>query len=263
VSAGTRAIAALPALAIVSVSLWEAWAAHHATTSVPGDDDWRRAAEYVRSKVQPGDLIVFAPEWVDPVGRMVLGDKLAVADAARMDAAKYARIWELSIRGARSPDTAGLQPVARTEGGGVEIRRYERTPAHVLADVRDLLPGAKVTGGAAHRELAEVGFAPHDCVEVTPVPKQPVRIVFPHVALGTKLVGYVGLADVFTRRDIRAPGKLAVEIDGTTVTTISPGVEDGWVRFEVATTPGAGDIAFVASADAPQRLICFGAEARE
>ena len=256
-----RAVQILPAAAIVAVSLWEVWAARHDATSVPGDDDWRRAAQVVREQAQPGDLIVFAPEWVDPVGRMMLGDKLAIADAARMDAAKYARIWELSIRGARAPETAGLTPAAVTEGD-VTVRRYDQKPVHVLANARDLLAGAKGIGAVAHRELAEVGFRPHDCIEVTPSAKVPVRIAMT-MPLGTRLVGYVGLADVFTRRDIRAPGRLQVEIGGQVVASAEPGVEDGWVRFEAATQPGQAEVTFVASADAPQRMICFAAEARE
>lgn len=258
VSAVTKA---LPALAIVAIAAWEVVAARHDATSVPGDEDWRKAGEYVRAQFQPGDLIVFAPEWTDPIGRMVLGDRLTIADEARMDAAKYGRIWELSIRGARAPETAGLVPVASTVAGGVEVRRYERTPVKVLADVRDLLASAKT--GAAHRELAEVGFRPHDCLEVTPVPGRPGTITFPQMPLGTKLVGYVGLADVFTRRDIRAPAHFAVAIGGREVASVTPGVEDGWVRFEAATTPGPADVSFTISADAPQRLVCFAAEARQ
>jgi len=67
---------------------------------------------------------------------------------------------------------------------------------------------------------------------------------------------------VFTRRDIRAPGRLAVELAGKTIATVTPGVDDGLVRFEAPTTPGAADVTFVVSADAPQRQICFAAEAR-
>lgn len=256
-----RAVKLLPAAAIVAVALWEVVAACLDATSVPGDDDWRRAAEVVRAQAQPGDLIVFAPQWADPIGRLVLGDKLSIADAARMDAAKYPRIWELSIRGAHAQETAGLAPAAVTDGA-VTVRRYDQKPVKVLADARDLLASAKVTGGGAHRELAEVGFRPHDCIEVTPSPKQPVRIAMA-MPLGSKLVGYVGLADVFTRRDIRAPGKFRVEIGGQVMANVEPGVEDGWVRFEMTTQAGIADVAFVAEADAPQRMICFAAEARE
>lgn len=228
---------------------------------MPDDAAWDKVEEVVRKGYQPGDLIVFAPEWVDPVGRLHLGDLIPVAMAARLDAAKYGRIWEVSILDARAPETAGLKPVATTELDGITVRGFAREPAVVTADVRDRLD--TVTGVRPSREIAEVGFAPHDCLQVTPSPNQSVRITFPKVPLGTKLVGYAGLADVFTRRDIRAPGTLAVEIGGREVARVSPGVDDGWVRFEVATTPGPADVTFVASAKAPQRLICFAAEARQ
>jgi hypothetical protein len=180
-----------------------------------------------------------------------------------MDAARYARIWEVSIRGAHAPEVAGLEPSVEQDDDGVIVRRYDQTPVQVLADVRDQLAGAKVENGRASLELAEVGFAPHRCIQVTPAPGQLVRVTFPQLPLGTSLVGYVGLADVFTRRDIRAPGVLAVELAGTTVAIVTPGVDDGWVRFEVPTTPGAADLTFRISADAPQRLVCFAAEARK
>jgi hypothetical protein len=34
------------------------------------------------------------------------------------------------------------------------------------------------------------------------------------------------------------------------------------VKVSAPTTPGTADVTFIASADAPQRLICFMAEAR-
>jgi len=249
----------LPALLLVIVSAWETCATRADATSVPDDDDWRAAAKLVRAEYQPGDLIVFAPEWVDPVGRLHLGDLIPIRDAARMDAAKYPRIWELSIRGARAPETAGLSAARSAEAGGIAVRRYDQHAAKVLADARELLPAA----AGARRVLAEVGFAPHDCIEVVPTPNQPVRIVLPSVPLGSKLVGYAGLADVFTRRDVRAPGKLAVEIGGATAASVEPGVDDGWVRFEIETRPGPADVVFVVSASAPNRHVCFAAEARE
>jgi hypothetical protein len=180
-----------------------------------------------------------------------------------MDAARYGRIWELSIRGARSPEVAGLTAVVTANHDGVELRRYDRAPVEVLADVRELLPTARQDGPVSARlELAEVGFAPHRCIQITPAVGKPTRLTFPGLTLGSELVGYAGLADVFTRRDIRSPGKLEVEIAGKVVATVEPGVDDGWVRFAVATAPGPTDVTFIASATKPNRLVCFAAEAR-
>lgn len=257
-----RLVAVLPAVLLVAVALWEVVATRCDATSVPGDDAWHAAAAEVRAGFHPGDLVVFAPDWVDPTGRLHLGDLIPVDVAARMDAAKFGRIWEVSIRGAHHRDVAGLDPVTEATHDGVTVRRFERAPVSVLADVRERMAGMTVTGGTATLELAEVGFEPHRCIQITPIPGQPTRITFLDVPLGSELVGYVGLADVFTRRDIRAPGTLAVEIGGRVVASASPGVDDGWVRFAAATTPGTAAVTFVASADAPRRQICFAAEAR-
>lgn len=249
-----------PAVLLVVVSLWEVAAAWRAASSVPGDSAWRDAARIVRAGHQPGDLIVFAPDWMDPVGRLHLGDLMPIEMVARMDAAKFGRIWELSIREARASETAGLAAIATTETGGVTVRRFERSPAVVVADLLDHRPATN--GAIPSLEVAEVGFAPHRCFQVTPLPGRPVRLTFSQLPLGSALVGYVGLADVFTRRDIRAPGSLAVEIAGRMIASATAGVDDGWVRFEAATVPGPADVTFVASATAAQRQICFTAEAR-
>lgn len=254
----------VPALLLVVLSLWEVCATPRHAAAVPRDAVWSKAEAIVRAGYAPGDLIVFAPEWVDPVGRLHLGDLIPLDMAARMDAARYGRIWELSIRDAHAPETNGLTPVATEEMDGLTIRAFVREPVKVLADVRDQLSTVRVEGGGRPTlELAEVGYAPHRCLQVTPAPGKPVRITFPQLALGSSLVGYVGLADVFTRRDIRAPGTLAVEIGGHVVASTTAGVDDGWVRFQATTTPGTSDVTFIASATAAQRLICFAAEARK
>lgn len=256
-------LAALPALLLVAISLWEVCAAGRDAAAVPGDAAWHAAAERVRAGYRPGDLIVFAPAWIDPVGRMQLGDLISLDAAARMDAARYGRIWELAIRGARSPDTAGLAPVSTHDDGGVAVRFYERAPAIVVGDVLDRL--ASVPAGRARPtlELAEVGFAPHRCLQVSPAPGAPLRIVFPGFPLGRELVGYVGIADVFTRRDVRSPGRLDVELAGKIVASAESGVDDGWVRFAAATPPGPADLTFIARATDAGRRICFAAEARQ
>ncbi len=70
-----RAWLAIPAALLVLVALWEIVATLRAPASVPDDDAWTEAARVVRTQMQAGDLIVFAPDWVDPVGRLHLGHK--------------------------------------------------------------------------------------------------------------------------------------------------------------------------------------------
>lgn len=264
-SSGPRPVAALPAVLLVGIALWEVVATRCDATSVPDDTAWAAAAAQVRAGFRPGDLIVFAPTWEDPVGRLHLGDLIPIDVAARMDAAKFGRIWEVAIRGAHHADTDGLEPVEAEDHDGVTVRRYERAPAIVLADIRDRMANIVTSGGGRGPavELAEVGYEPHRCIQMVPNPGQPARITFPQLPLGSELVGYVGLADVFTRRDVRAPGKLDVEIAGRIAASVSPGVDDGWVRFAIPTTPGAADVTFVVSAEAQGRQICFAAEARK
>lgn len=259
-------LAVVPALLLVVISLWEVCAARRDASSVPGEPAWHAAAARVRAGYRPGDLIVFAPDWVDPIGRMQLGDLIPLEMAARMDAARYGRIWEVAIRGARSPDTKGLAPVATDEPDehdGVAVRRYERAPAIVVSDVLDRLGTATSDGARPTLELTEVGFAPHRCLQISPARGTPVRIGFPQLPLGRELVGYVGIADVFTRRDVRSPGRLEVEISGKVVASAEAGVDDGWVRFAAATQPGVAEVVFVVRASDANRRICFAAEARQ
>jgi hypothetical protein len=254
--------ALLPAVLSIAIAIWEIAATARATRGVPGADDWQRASDVVRTGWHQGDLIVFAPEWIDPVGREHLGDLITLDQAGRMDADRYGTIWELSIRGAHAPETRGLAPAWRVEVGDVLVQRFERAPAVVVTD----LVRAPFEGGGARVVLAEVGFAPHRCVQVVPAPDGTVSVDYGSIELGSSLVGYVGLADVFTRRDVRDPGRLDVRIDDAQVASVIAGVEDGWVRFAVDTSPGRHHVVLDATAVGPgarDRRICFAAEARQ
>ncbi len=246
------------------VAIWEIVAVARVGSDVPTDGDWQRASAAVRARHQAGDLIVFAPHWIDPVGRLHLGDLIPVAMAGRMDAARYGRIWELSARGARAPETRDLSPSWKQSFGALEVRLFERAPAVVLTDFVDLFAPGMARGSAAV-SLQEVGFAPHRCVLARPRPGGNVEVRYPAVQLGRTLVGYVGLADVFTRRDDREPARLTVSVGGKTVADTVAGNDAGWVRFEAQTTPGTAEVVFTASAgpDARNRLVCFAAEARQ
>jgi hypothetical protein len=175
-------IAVIPAVLLIAVATWETCATPRDAASTPRDESWELAEKVVRAGYQPGDLIVFAPDWIDPVGRLHFGDLISGDMAARMDAAKYGRIWELSIRDARAPETAGLKPTATQTIGGITIRGFIREPVKVVADVRDALPTVKVDGAPGARpqlELAEVGFAPHRCIQIVPAANSSVRMTFP------------------------------------------------------------------------------------
>jgi hypothetical protein len=251
---------------VVVIAGWAAGTTARTSRSVPDDGAWRRAAAVVRAEVRAGDLIIFAPPWIDPVGRLHLGDLISVDAAARMDATRFPRIWVVAIRGASSPEVAGERPALRRDLDGISVRRYDRPQASLpvlLDDAARALPSAQVTGAVARGpslELAEIGFAPRRCVQVVPAPGGSVRITFPHFVLGSQLVGYVGLADVFTRRDVREP-----VLGGQVLTRTKVGIDDGWVRFSAATTPGVAELTVIASAPSPRardRLICFALESR-
>ena len=257
-----------PALVIIASALYSLVSLSRADAETPTPSDWNRAAEFVRSQSQDGDLIVFAPLWIDPVGRHYLGDRISVAMAASMDAAGYATIWELSFGGHRSRHTGGLARAQSQAFGPLTVHQYRQTPALVSYDFTASHKRAKVSGpmhGRPNLGLQEVGFEPHQCVKVVPRPDQSASLLFESVALGSKIVGYVGLADVFTRRDVREPGQLELFVNGASVATVVAGVDDGWRRFEVETTRGQGSVEFRLTALGPgarDRRICFAAEAR-
>lgn len=270
-SSKARAAAGLiPALALAAIAAWEIVAASRVDAGTGSDSDWIAAADAVRAAASPDDLIVFAPGWIDPIGRRHLGDRISLAMAGRMDAARYAVIWEISARGARAPDTRGLTPDQTRSFGPLTLRRFRQSAAHVVTDFVTEAEARRMTSAgrmarAVRVGLEEVAFEPHRCISVEPAPDQTVRVTFPAATLGSTLVGYVGLADVFTRRDVREPARLALEVGGAAATQVTVGVDDGWVRFEAATSPGRADVVFALTAlgqGARQRQVCFAAEAR-
>ncbi|MCG8417280.1 MAG: hypothetical protein MJE77_04965 [Proteobacteria bacterium] len=264
----------VPALSLLLAATWEMWAASTAGRDVPGSSAWQRAQAAVRARYQPGDLIVVAPPWLDPVGRQYLGDLIPIDMAARMDDARYGTVWELAIRGAEAPESRGRRTDFAAEFDGLSVRRLVGRPAEVVTDFVAAFVGAEFGPLAARPSwavkpavvLEEVGFAPRRCVRVEPRPDRTVEIIYRGVALGTELVGHVGLADVFTRRAIRDPGRLDVYIEGEKVASVQFGVDDGWVRFAAHTRPTRrADVVFAATAvgqRARKRLVCFAAEAR-
>ena len=268
VTAVARSLRVVPALALIAVAAWGTCRAVGAGAGVPGDPAWAAVGRELHARYRPGELIVVAPGWVEPTAYLHVGDLVNLDAAGRLDAARFPAIWELSIRGARAPETRGLVADQTIAVGGVTARRYPQAARTVVTDFAPAIATAVVAGdrtGGPALVLAEVGFAPHRCAQVTPAPDREVTMTFRDVELGTELAVGAGLADVFTRRDVRDPGELAVAIDGFEAARWRFGVDDGWVRRTIATRPGRATVTFTARAvglKATGRLVCFAAEAR-
>ena len=115
-------------VAVCLLALVETANALLAPSRAPSDADWTSAAAKIRSEFRSGDLVVTAPAWADPVMRLKLGDLVPQNVAGRMDAARYGRIWEISQRGARAPETGGGNLADRARFGRLTVRRCPLYP---------------------------------------------------------------------------------------------------------------------------------------
>jgi len=197
--------------------IWELAANQLQQRDVPTRAHWQAADNFVRKHHKPGDLIVTAPGWADPLGRLVLGDRMTLDDVTRPDARTYARIWELSIRGARHADTWGLKKKRQQRVGGVTATLYQQTPVKVVSDLYQQIATAQVWEeragqkrpcpwrrnlrrhdcGAQWKSVrqirAEIGYAPHRCLLAMPIEGSTRIIEYPQVRLGERLVVWTGL----------------------------------------------------------------------
>ena len=239
--------AVLCAFAVVVIAVWEIAVLARARTEAPTDEDWQAAATWVRERHRGGDLVVFAPAWVDPVGRRWLGDLLPIPIAARMDDARYPRVFEVSIRDAASPEATGR--LVEESPGRVKVRLLERPAPRVTWDLRD------------RAVLREIDFTPRLCVPLRPDG----TLDLPGVPLGTELVVHAGIADCRSRRANRAVAALRVLVDEVEVSRADIGNASGWHRLPVATTTaGLHRVRFVATASGKKDALdlCLFAEAR-
>lgn len=112
---------------------------------VPPDSDYRAASDFIRSELEPFDVITSAPSFTDPLLRLHLGDRMPLSMAGRSDDAGYDRMWVLSIRGALPPDAPSGDPELTREFGRVRVLRYSLGKRRVLSDLVQALPSAEVT----------------------------------------------------------------------------------------------------------------------
>jgi hypothetical protein len=248
--------ARLAACGLLIVAVWEVMTLASASRSAPTAQDWQATAAAIPATLRSDQLIVFAPRWLDPVGRKWLGSRLSLEQVARMDAAPYRDVWEVSIRGASAPEVAGETPRAERTFGPIRLRHFARdAPAVTWRVTRE-----------AH--LCEVDFEPRlgALFELHHAQAQSV-LDFPQAQLGSELQVFAGLADYQKRSRNRATALVQAIVDGREVSRRVVGNDDGWVALPAASTePGPRDVRIVTrvvrTGEAIDLSVCVAAEAR-
>ncbi len=280
---GLAAAAGLAALAILETAQ-----ALVAPSRAPTPADWAALAGEVHRGFRAGDLIVAAPAWADPVMRQYLGDVLTIPAAARMDDARYGRVWEVGEHGAHAAEARGTATLTR-HFGALTLRLLERPAASVTYDFLERWTDARVTrwtpatqrleacpwqgdrfvcpsGGGAHRELVEVDTRIRRAVMVPPVAGSILAVEFPAALLGREMVLAAGLHDVWARKLGRGTVNVEVWLDGQPVRSVTIGNRSGWLPVHIDTTARDGQTASVrvqiSAPDPTLRYLAFAAEAR-
>jgi hypothetical protein len=256
----------------------------------PSDEDWRAAAAWVKSQHQPRDLLVAAPAWADPVLRLHLGDRLPEAIAGRLDHRGFARVWELSQRGADAPELDDGAVKQERQFGRLRVRLAERQP---LVPVFDFVEGwdrAQVSrverGGATipcelqsdqhhcpglgynfvRKRILEIGNGLRRGLLAPPVGDATLTVEYPQVPLGKELAVGAGLHHVWARKGGDGTVWLRVLIDGKEMGKFESGNRTGWKVLRLDTTAFAGrsgSVRFeITSARPFSRQFGFAAEAR-
>lgn len=251
-----HARARMAAVGLVALAAWEVAVLVSARRSAPSREDWQAVAAAIPAALGSDQLVVFAPRWIDPVGRRWLGDRMSIEQVARMDASRYREIWEVSTRGASAPEGAGAAAVSEQSFGSLRLRRVVRNAPAVTWSLAD----------GAH--LCEIDFEPRLglALELRQPFAQALR-EFRQVALGNELQVYAGLADYQKRSRNRAKALIQVMVDGREVARALAGNDDGWVPLPAITTSnGAHDVEIVARVQEPRgpvdMSVCVAAEAR-
>jgi hypothetical protein len=283
-----RRFAVAVVAAIVLLALVETVNALVAPLRAPSEKDWTVAAAKVRSEFRPGDLIVAAPAWADPILRQKLGDLLPLSVAGRMDSARYGRIWEISQRGARAADTTDARIAATSRHGALTLKRWEKPAAQVTfdfftqwrqasmsvvnADRTEVPCGAGAdrflcVGGISLRpDLVEIDTTLRNGLAVEPAESKTLVLEYSEARLGRELAVAAGLHNVWLRKSGDGKVLLRVVVDGHDLGTMVATSMSGWLlrRFDTAALAGkTGKVRFEITVDkAHARHLGFAAEAR-
>lgn len=131
------ALSFVPLVGVVELVLH----AKQTTADVVPDKDWAAAREAVAKDLKPDDLVTFAPFWSDPLGRRSFGDEIMTFKrAARSDEARFARAWEVSIRGFHDPTLERWKKVSEQKHGAVTVTLLENpSQERVVSDLLEFV----------------------------------------------------------------------------------------------------------------------------
>lgn len=283
-----RRISVVGTALVLGLALTETVNAVVAPSRAPSEADWTSAAAEVRAGFQPGDLIVAAPRWADPLLRLRLGDLLPRPVAGRMDSARYGRVWEIAQRGARAAETAGGVLRLTSRHGALTVNLWEKPAARVGFDFLAAWQGARLAlvrpgqgeapcpmvsdrlqcgGGAALRpELVEVDTTLRNALAVDPVEHATLVLDYAEVPLSSELAVAAGLHNVWLRKAGDGKVRMRVLVDDVELGTLEATSASGWSlrRFDTAVFAGrAARVRFEIITDrARGRHFAFAAEAR-
>jgi len=261
-------VAAVALLAVVETTV-----ALVAPARAPTAADWDAAAAAVRQGFRPGDLIVAAPLWADPILRVHLGDLIPPQMAARLDDARYPRVWEISQRGARSPEGMRGELRADRAFGRLRVRLIEREAPVVTYDFVAHAADARVAsqpggagGPALQRKLVEVDQRLRLALMTEPLAGRTVSVEFPAVPLGRELAIATGLHDTWMRKAAAGTVQAQLVIGERRVPLPETSNDSGWTETRVDTSTEQGRTVAVrleVVSTAPfDRFFAFAAEAR-
>jgi hypothetical protein len=142
-------------LLVPGVGIVELAAQLWVSSRAPGVEAWRGIAAAVLAAKRPGEPVVVAPEWAEPLARTAFGDGVfPLAELARADDRTVPRVLEVAERGARAARSRDW-PVVNEERHGPFTLRVLQNPHYRAARYRfadHVTPGeltvAVVTGGA-------------------------------------------------------------------------------------------------------------------
>jgi hypothetical protein len=284
--AALLAVAAVSLLAVVETA-----AALIAPSRAPSDADWQAAAAEVRAGFRAGDLVVAAPSWADSIMRVHLGDLIPAEVAARLDDARFGRVWEVSQRGARAGEASRGRVISERRVGRLTVRLVERPAAVVGYDFVARWSDARVSrraGSGADVDCENAGdriqcpgigynFVRPQIVEVDqrlrrallaqPVPQATVVVEYPMVRLGRTLVVATGLHNTWMRKEAAGPVDMRVVVGTEADVSFTTRNDAGWVVRSIDTSARAGKLAVVrfeiTSPEPYARHFAFAAEVRE